>query len=360
MKRKFSFGLFIVPAVLLIVTCDQFSVVKKDSTDTPQYTTTVYTAGIYSTSTGATDTYPVYWTGTARNSLPGSGYACDIAVDSGTVYTVGYTREGSDIHAALWTNLTRTDLNPSGGSGSYASAVCVSGGTVYSAGSWDNDAKPCYWAGTTRTDLPVPEAGASTFIRGITVYEGVVYTGGYYEGGMGNTPCYWKGSERVELPIGSYTYGYVRSIAVVAGSVYVGGYYSNGTDLIPCYWKDGVKTDLPMPVSGGASGYVSDITVAGDVVYCAGYYGMNAWTYSVPCFWRNGVRVELPASTTGTAAVNSICVFENKVYAAGNYYNGTLETPCFWVDGVRTDLAGDGSHSARAFGIWVVKEKISG
>jgi hypothetical protein len=57
---------------------------------------------------------------------------------------------------------------------------------------------PCYWTGTTKTDL----AGDGTHdasVSSIYVSEGTVYTAGSYNNGTINIPCYWKGTKRIDL-----------------------------------------------------------------------------------------------------------------------------------------------------------------
>ena len=45
--------------------------------------------------------------------------------------------------------------------------------TVYTAGSYvvDDSRKPCYWQGTTRIDLPIPENGSHAVTTSIAVVE---------------------------------------------------------------------------------------------------------------------------------------------------------------------------------------------
>jgi hypothetical protein len=52
---------------------------------------------------------------------------------------------------------------------------------VYLAGSYGEPtkAKPCYWAGDTRVELPIPEDNIGS-AGSITIYEGTVYTTGEY------------------------------------------------------------------------------------------------------------------------------------------------------------------------------------
>ena len=85
-------------------------------------------------------------------------------------------------------------------------SITESGGTVYTAGDYytsnnpTNSAVyiPCYWAGSTRTDLFGNGRGPFT-LPSITVSGGTVYVAGNYFGNTNTIPCYWTGNMCIDL-----------------------------------------------------------------------------------------------------------------------------------------------------------------
>ncbi len=220
-----------------------------------------------------------------------------------------------------------------GGGGSY---------TIYTSGFYMNPNSgrtPCYWKGTTRTDLP----GGIGFTSSIFVSGGVVYTAGYhYNSTGGQAPCYWQGTTMVDLSYDSTGSGYTLSICVSNGTVYTAGHYSNK----PCYWINSVRQELQDTV---LDPFISSIYVEDTTVYLGGYYFPNPLNpdQSTPCYWQGNVRTDLTTGGTGTGEVNSIYVSDGVVYAAGGYNGGT---PCYWAGSVKTDLPGAGGSASS---IWV-------
>jgi hypothetical protein len=173
---------------------------------------------------------PCYWTDGVRTELPGyddqdatgapgqdgladqDAFAWSITVDAGTVYSAGYYDKSPRVLACYWVGASRIELTD----GSYnagATAVTVSGGTVYTGGWYmSTSTVPCYWAGTTRTDLAPYGSGNDGLVFAIAASEGMVYTGGYSRSSFWELPCYWAGITRTDLPRPG-TYG-----SVVSGS----------------------------------------------------------------------------------------------------------------------------------------------
>lgn len=140
------------------------------------YNGIAYAAGYYIGS--SSNDVACYWIGTTRTDLSGDGThyanAYAIAVSGGTVYTAGNYYDGTKEIPCYWTGTARTDLSRGAfydsthSSNPYARAVTitVAGDTVYTAGEWyvgpvmNSDGisatfifMPCYWVGTTRTDV---------------------------------------------------------------------------------------------------------------------------------------------------------------------------------------------------------------
>jgi hypothetical protein len=105
----------------------------------------------------------------------------------------------------------------------------------------------------------------------------------------------------------------------VAGVVYTPGSLSQGTAT---YWKNGVATDLaPDQIAS-----VRHMTVVGNDVYIAGTInGTNQLPRAT--YWKNGVAEILE---TSFSIANSVAVFENDVYVAGNRKR---DTALYWKNG---------------------------
>ena len=200
---------------------------------------------------------------------------------------------------------------PDGAGFSSASVIKTENGTVYTAGGYKDSSGiwiACYWKGTERVDLPVPE-GANGAIRDIAIYNGEVYVLGLFWYGYigdGEQVCYWKDNVRADIA------GAAWAIAAENGTVYIAGMYT-GEDNVrkPCYWHETDRIDLPVP--DGAAGSTGVITIYNGSVYTAGSYIENGIGKS--CYWQNTERVELSAS----GRIDAITVADGTVYIAGSY-----------------------------------------
>ncbi|HNW30543.1 MAG TPA: hypothetical protein PKN50_18855 [Spirochaetota bacterium] len=72
---------------------------------------------------------------------------------------------------------------------------------------------PCYWANTSKQDLPGP-ASDYAYVRSIYVSGGTVYSGGWINNGSLQIPCYWEGTERKTLYSDEGFDAYVNAIFV--------------------------------------------------------------------------------------------------------------------------------------------------
>jgi hypothetical protein len=180
-------------------------------------------------------------------------------VVNGTVYLGGhyYDPDHAKYVPCYWVGATRFDLPVDDSRGEASGRVCaitVSGGIVYTAGdfaySYPGGAKiqACYWAGQTRTDLP-DEGILSSYAQAISVSDGKVYTGGYLSDQVIWTPCYWVDSTRMNIPVAGTRPRMITGICVTHGVVYtVGKIYGTanppaGNGII-CYWTDMERTEL--------------------------------------------------------------------------------------------------------------------
>jgi len=209
--------------------------------------------------------------------------------------------------------------------------VTQTGPTVYTAGYYETDDtgpyyNPCYWAGTTMTNLYADGYDGAAF--GITISAGTVYTAGYDEiGGAIDSPCYWTGTTRHILPFGPGYEGYANALTIANNEIYIAGNYENTESpqqMTACYWANGVEQDLTEEYDACAYG----ITVSGGTVYTAGYYQVSSTAQHIACHWNGTTKIDLgsgsDAQAYGLALVNGV------VYAVGYYNNGTNDVPCCW------------------------------
>jgi hypothetical protein len=316
----------ILSSIIFALACFCFSACKKDTitnSDDVVGNFTVYTAG-YIWNNGNS---PCYWKGTSRTDLSGgTGFTSSIFVSGGVVYTAGsYSNNKGAQAPCYWMGTTRIDLSNDSTAG-YTTSIFVSNGTVYSTGYCT---RPCYWVNSVRKELEDTVWG---FVTSIYVVDTTIYLGGYRSGQYGNSlPCYWVGKTRTDLSIGNSTNGKVNSIYVSGGTVYTSGFYGDMGNNTPCYWTVSVKTDLGMGVSGTAN----SICIDGGSVYMAGFLTTMGLG---PCYWKGTSRTDL----NGSDAV-SICVKGGIVFTAGRYCvtNGPSDdshVPCYWIGNKRVDL----------------------
>jgi hypothetical protein len=270
-----------------------------------------------------------------------------------------------------WTGIggtaIRNNLAGGGSSSAYAySSTMSSDGTVYTAGYWNNDTIDiaCYWKGTTRHDLH-ETSGDGTYALSITESNGTIYVSGYYHDSANNMdiPCYWAITNsgtgtgtvtRTDLDIGDTTKysGYAFSIAIYNGMVYTAGYYYNSEDYIgiACYWTETARTDLG---DGTIDSEAFSIAVSGGTVYTAGSYWDDANIMEIPCYWTDTVRTDLAGNGVDSAFASSIAIYNGTVYTSGIYNDGSKDISCYWTGTTRKNLAGDGTHYSEAFSIIV-------
>ena len=206
-----------------------------------------------------------------------------IAVLGNTVYTSGYhTASNSRIIACYWKDDKRTNL-PTTSVGHimpkaaredyYAGGIAISGNSVYISGHYEYDAsgsrsfqnQACYWKDGVQTLL---DDGDDAKVHGIAVSGNTVYTAGFYRGGGA---CYWEGTTRKYLDVPqNAAHSVANAITVFENTVYIAGYYDQGegaqSKRIPCYWIDGKRIDLPAPAGTkkyGAMAMATGIAVNG-------------------------------------------------------------------------------------------------
>jgi len=338
------------------------------------YNNTAYTVGYYCTA--GLVSRACYWQGTTRIDLPLPedalvSSANAITIVNGTIYIAGYyVIEGAFI-PCYWQGSERIDLSIPDGETSYTPyAICVADGMVYTSGCYQDPksgklqekggtVRPCYWQGTTRVDLSIPDGIKEIKLSSFKVVEGTAYTTAYYKDMLAEKPCYWEGSTRVDLPIPDITMdkfpnismqtGCTSSIAVYDGTVYTSGFYSEKSGLFkPCYWQGTERIDLPLPAGAVTNSINSQIAVDGGTVYITGGYRGNKG--AMLCYWQGTTRVDLPApglpAPGASTNISSISVINGTVYI-GSYYGGSGSlTSCYWQGAEIKDL---GSISVAGF-----------
>lgn len=242
---------------------------------------------------------PAYWTESGHTVLPlpdGSTYSerPSFAVSGSDVHTAAGILVAGSYRATYWKNSVITSLHPDGATGSFASAIAVSGGNVYIGGFYYNPSihtvsTPCYWADGKLTELDFPAGANGLYIEDIAAADGKVYTVGNYRFSGKSVYCYWINAARHELtaPAGSQ-YFFATSIAAAGDNVYVAGSYSDSNDTTSaCLWTNGTPAALPVP----ANTFYSEtryITVHDGKVWMAGYYWKEDGFYT--CYWVDGTR----------------------------------------------------------------------
>ncbi len=126
-----------------------------------------------------------------------------ILVKDGTIYVCGklYDEETVTFTGVYWviTDESTTRYDHAAVTNSYVYSIAVdSDGTVYTAGR-RNGFYPCYWTGTTITELGSAEGEVNSIYAGSgTVYAAGNYSG-TYDSGLVDVACYWKGTTRTDL-----------------------------------------------------------------------------------------------------------------------------------------------------------------
>ena len=266
----------IILSLLLIIGCEDEAGDEHQQEDSSLSTSmtldtlfegsTVYMSGWYSDTT-ITQMVACYWVDGARIDLE-YGAAEDIKVVGGDIYLVGqwFDETGWNGSACYWKNGERFDLEGGSQSGTEASAIFVSNGDVYVAGTRIVDVGffgtpiACYWKNGNRTDLTTSNMDAMAY--GIGVNNGDVYVTGWRIQNHTTLACYWKNGEINNLH-GTAYFGEGRDIAFKGDNVYISGHVdkSNTETWNACYWRNGNRVDMARNTSYG--GYVIGSEVFG-------------------------------------------------------------------------------------------------
>ena len=330
-------------------------------------------------------------------SLPGANYYSATALSSnGNVdYIAGFEpATNSRVYPftpVYWLNGVANVLADTTGmtGNGLASAITVSGGDVYVAGTRDyfSDSSTVPYSGNNATyplngqlatvwknGVPVALPGfgyvgiADTpnfanrtrqdYVTGISVSGTDVYVSGGTTWDVVSHAAYWKNGEMVNLGNNlvytnpsNNTSGWPQttSIFTTGSDVYVTGTQTTtyGT-TVAIYWKNGTPVFLSTDSIGGSAAFAG--AVNGTDVYVAGSQNIN--NYSRAMVWKNGIGVPLTGGDTASVAY-AMVVHNNDVYVAG--YTWLLfgqPEATYWKNGVETRLS-NGPNGAIAYAISV-------
>jgi hypothetical protein len=275
----------------------------------------------------------------------GSGGETPGAPKEPAVYVSGYYIDGSNPVPCYWKGTTRTDLpvDPALGiSGGKANAIAVSGGTVYAGGVQLNASAvgtPCYWTGTTRVDLYGDGAG----VKAIRVSGGKVYSAltGYWDSIEGDGGAYFVDSTLNIAPhLPSGTGNSVCCLDIEDGKVYLGGYEYVSGNTRGALWVDGAPTQLD-----AAQSTVYGLKASGGIAYAVGVREVVD-VGNMACCWKGATSFDLPCEDTAYPRASGVDVVDGTAYTVGWYMRsnpGAMSSTvaCYWTDAARTDLPGD-------------------
>lgn len=278
-----------------------------------------------------------------------SAVASAVVVSGGDVYVAGTVLNNTSESAVLWMNGTVTALSPpSGMTNPVAIAIAVSGGNVYVAGSACSTAgnsAAVLWVNGTATTLSPPSGMANSGASAIAVSGGDVYVvGTAWNSNIDDWATYWLNGAATLLPMpGGLTVNYyANGIVVSGGNVYVSGYTDSGTgNATAVSWANsGWATTLPLPDGWMLEDYSANgITVSGSDVYVVGG-GVNNVGSMTAAFWINSTPTALPMPGTmpessAASYASGIAISGSDVYAVGyveDSTNGVSKTAAYWVN----------------------------
>ena len=158
-----------------------------------------------------------------------------------------------------------------------------------------------------------------------------IYVTGWTYGGTGSV---WvmdmDGSNQSQTQLeGKFSEG--QRVTIHNGDVYVGGYFQNGS----CFWKNAFKTNLTVNADSMSWGIRVD---EDNNLFNVGYY-MRSHSL-IPSYWKNGIRKNLSKPIHGDGEAKYIEIVNNKKFIGGTIsaphnFLGYLTKPAYWVGGQR-------------------------
>ena len=220
--------------------------------------------------------------------------------------------------------------------------------TIVVAGSTLNDGA-IVWINEKKIKL----IGNATEATGLSHQNNKIYVTGWTYGGTGSV---WvmdlDGSNQTQTELqGKFSEG--QRITIHDGDIYVGGYFQNGS----CFWKNGSKTNLTVNADSMSWGIEVD---QNNNLFNVGYY-MKSHSL-IPSFWKNGTRKNLSKPRHGDGEAKYIQIVNNKKFIGGttsapHNFLGYVTKPTYWVGGQRkTGNIGsldDGWQNSEVFDMFV-------
>jgi hypothetical protein len=293
---------------------------------------------------------PVYWLNGVANFLPdttgmaGNGLASAVAVSGGDVYVAGTRDYFSD----------SSDVPYSGNNGNYPlngqlATVWKNGVPVSLPGfGFVGVADTPNFVNRTRQD----------YVTGLSVSGNDVYVSGGTTWDVVSHAAYWKNGEMVDLgnnlvysnpSNNSSGWPQTTSIFAFGNDVYVTGTQTTtyGT-TVAIYWKNGAPVFLSTDSVGGSAAFAAGVN--GADIYFAGW--QNIGNYSRAMVWKNGIGAALTGGDTASVAY-AMVIHNNDVYVAGyTWLQFGQAVATYWKNGVETRLS-NGPNGAIAYAISV-------
>ena len=216
--------------------------------------TGIYVSGgdIYVSGSDSIATLPLFWRNGSRENLravAAIGIANRIVEHGGLPYAAGSFGASTIPYATIWRDTT-DEADLSGGDPSHAFDITIaSSGDLHVAGDYFIGARPVsvFWTvnsgtlGFLRTELH-NVVGSNSTAYGVDEEGGTVYTAGFYDN-AGEIAAQWSDTAKTDLPGGSPARAW--DVAVESGVVYAVGYYTVPVDRkVAVLWQDGAPTDL--------------------------------------------------------------------------------------------------------------------
>lgn len=319
----------------------------------PPAATTVIVAGQTNSPTEM-ETRSGFWQNGAWTRLESPDYATGsnltaLAVSGGTIYAAGtsYDRNTGAIRAGYWVGGTWRDVTPAPGTDpddpgrAEVIGMVVAGTDVYMGGTLvdaEGRAVPGHWLNGAWNPAAAPLGDARVY--GIARFGNDIYLWGHQHIGGQYLPGYWLNGAWQALPTAAGADGAVYALTVADGVVYaVGQVQSEDGPERAGLWQQGVWIPLEGLVADGRSAATGVAMTGGTLRIIGGAAGADG--NRIPGIWTNRTwaALPLPAGTVGGTPYN-LTLHGSDVYVSGHVHDGTMAAqPGYWLNGAWVALA---------------------